>query len=245
MEAAAGAAAAAAERQGATLVVASARLRQGAAMLHQGREDEATALFENAKALYEAAGDRAGVARALNNLASAISDGPDTRRTKALYEEGLAIARAVGEQSLVARFLSNMAIQERRAGNLQASLRMNQESLAIRREIGDRTTAAVSLNNIGNVLLDMGNLKAASEHYEQSAAADPRDRRSARPGAGLVQRGRVASASGQPGPRPRDGRARRSRFEGASTTRPAWRRRCSASGSSPRSKATWRRARAC
>ena len=170
MESAAGAAATAAERQGATLVVASARLRHGSAVLRQGRRDEATRDFENAKALYEAAGDRAGVARALNNLASAISDGPDTRRTKALYEEGLAIARAVGEQDLVARFLSNLAIQERRAGNLQMSLRMNQESLAIRRELGDRTNAATSLNNIGNVLLDMGNLKAASEHYAQSAS---------------------------------------------------------------------------
>ena len=171
MEAASASAAAAAERQGATLVVASARLRQGASVLRQGRADEATKYFEEARTLYNAAGDRAGVARALNNLASAISDGPDTRRTKALYEEGLAIARAVGEQNLVARFLNNMAIQERRAGDLKSSLRMNQESLAIRREIGDKTNGAISLNNIGNVLLDMGNLSAATEHYEQSAAA--------------------------------------------------------------------------
>jgi tetratricopeptide (TPR) repeat protein/tRNA A-37 threonylcarbamoyl transferase component Bud32 len=171
MEAAAESASAAAGRQGAKLVLASARLRQGAAVLRQGRADEATRFFEEARTLYDAAGDRAGVARSLNNLASAISDGPDTRRTKALYEEGLAIARAVGEQNLVARFLNNLAIQERRAGNLQASLRMNQESLAIRREIGDKVNGAISLNNIGNVLLDMGNLSAASEHYEQSAAA--------------------------------------------------------------------------
>jgi eukaryotic-like serine/threonine-protein kinase len=169
MDAAATAAATAAERQGAKLVVALARLRQGAAALRQGRQDAAVRFFEDARTLYDAAGDRAGVARALNNLASASSDGPDTRRTKALYEEGLAIARAVGEQNLVARFLSNMAIQERRAGNLQSSLRMNQESLAIRSEIGDKTNGAISLNNIGNVLLDMGNLASASEHYQQSA----------------------------------------------------------------------------
>jgi tetratricopeptide (TPR) repeat protein len=170
MDAAATTAATAAERQGAKLVVALARLRQGAAALRQGRQDAAVRFFEDARSLYDAAGDRAGVARALNNLASAFSDGPDTRRTKALYEEALAIARAVGEQNLVARLLSNMAIQERRAGNLQASLRMNQESLAIRRETGDKTNGAISLNNIGNVLLDMGNLASASEHYQQSAA---------------------------------------------------------------------------
>lgn len=170
MDAAASAAAQAGERQGAKLIVASARIRQGGAAQRQGRKEDAVRLIEEAKQLYAAAGDRAGVARSLNNLAAAISDGPDTRRTIALYQEGLGMARAVGNQDLVARFLSNMAIQERRAGNLQASLRMNQESLAIRQETGDRTNAAISLNNTGNVLLDMGNLSEASKHYEQSAA---------------------------------------------------------------------------
>lgn len=170
MQAAASAAAAAGERLGARLLVASARLRQGGATLRQGRTDEAVKLFEEARAIYAVAGDKAGVARTLNNLASAISDGPDTKRTRALYEEGLKIARDIGEQDLVARFLNNLAIQERRAGNLQASLKMNQESLAIRRETGDRTNAATSLNNIGNVLLDLGDLQGASRHYEESAA---------------------------------------------------------------------------
>jgi tetratricopeptide (TPR) repeat protein/tRNA A-37 threonylcarbamoyl transferase component Bud32 len=169
MKAAASAAAAAGEAQGARLLVAAARLREGAAVLRQGRSEEAVARFEDAHRIYSEAGDRIGAARALNNLASAISDGPDTRRTVALYEEGLAIARSIGNQDLVARFLNNLAIQERRAGNFQASLKMNRESLAIRRETGDRTNTAVSLNNIGNALLDLGDLAGASRHYEESA----------------------------------------------------------------------------
>ena len=170
MQTAASSAAAAGEKLGARLLVANARLRQGGATLRQGQTDEAVRLFEEARAIYAAAGDKAGVARTLNNLATAISDGPDTKRTNALYEEGLRIARSIGEQDLVARFLNNIAVQERRAGNLQASLKMNQESLAIRREIGDRINAAISLNNIGNVLLDLGDLQGASRHYEESAA---------------------------------------------------------------------------
>jgi len=170
METLAAAAAAVGESQGASLLVATAKWRQGTALLRQGRTDEGTRLTEEARELYGAAGDRAGVARALNSLGAALSEGPDPRRSLTLYEEGLAIARAVGNQDLVARFLNNMAIQYRRAGDLQASLRMNQESLAIRRETGDRTNEATSLNNIGNVLLDLGDLEGASEHYEQSAA---------------------------------------------------------------------------
>jgi tetratricopeptide (TPR) repeat protein/tRNA A-37 threonylcarbamoyl transferase component Bud32 len=173
MQAAAATAATAGEALGARLVVANARLREGAASLRQGDSKRAVTLFEDARAIYGAAGDRAGVARTLNNLASAISDGGDPARTRALYNEGLTIARAIGEQDLVARFLNNIAIQERRAGSLQASLKMNQESLAIRREIGDRTNAATSLNNIGNVLLDLGDLQGASRHYEEIGGDEP------------------------------------------------------------------------
>ncbi|HLG59352.1 MAG TPA: tetratricopeptide repeat protein [Vicinamibacterales bacterium] len=180
MQTAAAAAGAAGQAQGARLLVAAARLREGAAALRLGQTDRSVSLLQDARGIYAEAGDRAGVARTLNNLASAISDGPDTARTRALYEEGLTIARAIGEQDLVARFLNNIAIQERRAGNLRASLKMNQASLAIRREIGDRTNMAVSLNNIGNVLLDLGDLQGASQHYEESAAMsrDMGDRRS-------------------------------------------------------------------
>jgi tetratricopeptide (TPR) repeat protein/TolB-like protein/tRNA A-37 threonylcarbamoyl transferase component Bud32 len=168
--AAAAAAAAAAETQGAQLLLAGARMLEGGAMLRQGETEKSVAMFEQAKRIYSDAGNRGAVANALNNLASAISDGPDTKRAAALYTEALGIARAIGDQRGVARLLNNLAIQERRSGNLKASLAMNQEALAIRREIGDRTNEAISLNNIGNVLLDLGDFEGASRYYEQSAA---------------------------------------------------------------------------
>ena len=168
-QAAAAAAGAMGAARGARLIVASARLLEGGAALRQGQRDTSVRMFEEARRIYGDAGDRGGVARATNNLAAALSDGPDTKRTIALYEEGLAIARAIGDQRQVARFLNNLAIQQRREGNFQASLRMNQESLALRREMGDRTNAAISLNNIGNVLLDLGDFEGASDHYQQSA----------------------------------------------------------------------------
>ena len=166
----ASAAGTAAKAQGAQLIVAGAKLREGGALLRMGDAAKSVSLFEEARRIYAEAGDRGGVARALNNIASALADGPDTQRTVALYEEGLAIARAIGEQDQVARFLNNLAIQKRRAGDLRASLEMNQESLVIRRETGDKTNAAISLNNIGNVLLDLGDFEGASRNYEQSAA---------------------------------------------------------------------------
>ena len=167
-QAAALAAATTAQSQGARLLVAAAWLKAGAAALRLGQREDAVRLLEDARRTFADAGDRFGVARTLNNLATAISDA-DARRAVATYEEGLAIARAIGEQDLIARFLNNLAIQRRRAGDLRGSLDMNRQSLVIRREIGDRVNTSVSLNNIGNVLLDLGDLQGASEHYQQAA----------------------------------------------------------------------------
>ena len=199
METAAAAAGKAGEAQGALLLVAGARLLEGEAAQRLGQLDRAVVLAEEARDSYAKAGDQAGVARALNSLAGAIADGPDTKRTMALYEEGMRIARTIGKQDLVARLLNNIAIQYRRAGDLQTSLKMNQEALAIRREIGDRTNTVISLNNIGNVLLDLGDLQAASKHYEESAAMSREigDRRSEaralfNAGESLRQQGEIA-----------------------------------------------------
>lgn len=170
MQAAAAAAATAGERLGARRLIADARLLEGGALLRMGQADSAATMFEEARRTYDEANDRAGVARSLNNLATSLSDGPQTARVVKLYEDGLKIARTIGDQALIARFLNNLAVQERRAGNLESSLRLNQESLAIRNEIGDPTNAAISVNNIGNVLLDLGDHRGASQHYEQSAA---------------------------------------------------------------------------
>ncbi len=170
MQAAAAAAAAAGEKLGARRLVADARLLEGGALLRMGQAESAATMFDDARRTYDEANDRAGVARSLNNLATSLSDGPQTARVVTLYEDGLKIARTVGDQALIARFLNNLAVQERRAGNLESSLRLNQESLAIRNEIGDPTNAAISVNNIGNVLLDLGDHRGASQHYEQSAA---------------------------------------------------------------------------
>jgi len=169
MRTAAAAAATLGDAQGTWQVVADARLLEGGSLVRQGLVDDAMPLFEQARAAYEDAGDRSGVARTLNNRGIALTNGREWEQAIPLYEEGLVIARAIGNQDLVARLLNNLAILQRRRGDFESSLTMNQESLRIRRELGDRTNIAISLNNIGNVLLDLGDFDGASRHYEESA----------------------------------------------------------------------------
>jgi tetratricopeptide (TPR) repeat protein/tRNA A-37 threonylcarbamoyl transferase component Bud32/TolB-like protein len=169
MQAAAQRASVAGAQQRAKLLVARAKILEGTALFRLGQSPAAVGLVEEARAIYQQAGDRAGVARALNSLGSILSESGDSARGITLYQEALTIARSIGNQNLVARLLNNLAIQERRAGNLDASLRLNREALAIRRETGDRTNLATSLNNTGNVLLDQGDLAGAAKHYHEAA----------------------------------------------------------------------------
>ena len=70
MQAAAAAAAARGQAQGARLIVARAALLEGTAVLRLGDPDRAIAFYDQARVAYAEAGDRGRLAEALNNLAS-------------------------------------------------------------------------------------------------------------------------------------------------------------------------------
>ena len=224
--------------QGARLVVAGAGLLDGTAFYRMGKLDQAEARLQEARATYDAAGDRDGAARAMNSLAAVVTDRGDQRRGQTIYDDALKVARATGNQNLTARLLNNLAISYRRAGDLRRSLALNREALAIRREIGDRTNLAVSLNNIGNVLIDMGDLAGASSQYNRRAGiprgiGDRRGLARALYNAGVALRLQWEAA--------RSLAVNEEALEipgAASTTRPASRRRSSASPRRRRCSAT-------
>ena len=170
---------------------------RGRRLLRMGQTRTAVQLFEEARRHVRDAGDRAGVARSLNNLASAMSDGPDTARGRGAVR-GRPRDRTRDWRAGPGGAASSTTWRSRSAAPaiFKASLKMNQESLAIRREIGDRTNTAISLNNIGNVLLDLGDFQGASRALRAVGRHEPRDRRSARVGARAAQCGRVAEAAG-------------------------------------------------
>ena len=125
MQAAASAAAARGEAQGARLIVARAALLEGhgrAAARRAGAGDRAST-SRRARPTREA-GDRGRPgAGAQQPRRPHLRRSRDAARAAKMYEEALAIARAIGHQHMVARLLNNLAIQERRAGDSRARWR--------------------------------------------------------------------------------------------------------------------------
>ena len=156
--------------RGARLLVADARVAECWANRNLGQPNEAAHACQDARDLYREAGDRLGVATALNNLASVRFDQGDLAGAKALYDETLATYREIGDKGSIALALNNLAVILRSQGDLQAARGLYEEALAACQETGNRLGEASALNNIGGLLSTQGDLDGAKERLERALA---------------------------------------------------------------------------
>jgi tetratricopeptide (TPR) repeat protein/tRNA A-37 threonylcarbamoyl transferase component Bud32 len=163
-------AAAKGEAREAKLLVAAARLLEGTAKRALGEPLKAQAAYEEAQRIYTAAGDRAGVARARNNIATLLKDRGDLVGAKAAFEEAMAFWREVGNPSAVATLLNNTANVLIDQGDLDGAKRMHEQALVIRRELGNKSGMFSSLLGIGNALYGLGDWAGAKSRYQECLA---------------------------------------------------------------------------
>jgi len=167
-------AAAKAQAVGAGLLTARARRLQGMASYNLGELQKALALFDDAKRIYAAAGDRGGAAWAVNNSANIVFDQGDLAGARKMYEEALKIWQEIGDMHGMVSAQNNIAGVFLAQGDLTAAKTMYQKTLATARETNDKTWMEVALSNLGVVHFTQGDLVAAKQIYSQ-ALADSRE----------------------------------------------------------------------
>jgi tetratricopeptide (TPR) repeat protein len=163
-------AAAKGKARGASLLVARARLAEAWCLRSLGHPRDATTAAEEAKAIYEAAGDRGGVALAFLMLSNAREDEGNLSGARQAAEEGLAIRRQIGDDFGMARLLNTLANVLDAQGDLGAARRRREEALALFRRVGNRNGVAVATFNLANLLAKTGDHEAARPLYEQALA---------------------------------------------------------------------------
>jgi non-specific serine/threonine protein kinase len=132
----------------------------GSAQRYLGERAEARRSLQTALDLRAAAGDRARLAMAINNMALVELDDGNLDRARELLEQNLVIKRQLGEPRSIAIGLINLTEVLTRAGRWQAA----QASLAEAAEL------AVGQPQItGLVLCSQGNLAARQRNWEQAA----------------------------------------------------------------------------
>jgi tetratricopeptide (TPR) repeat protein len=161
-----------ARASGARLLYAQARLLEGMALVDLGAAfDAARAALDEARSIFQEAGDRAGVARAVNAISVGFqATRGDREGAKRAFEEALRVCRTIGDQRGIVRQLGNLGNLRAETGDLDGASKLYQEALAISREIGDRSQTARMLNNIGAALWQKEDFAGARRPFEEALA---------------------------------------------------------------------------
>jgi CHAT domain-containing protein len=133
----------------------------GANALVQGDAAAAVPWFEQALAVFRAAGDRRQESRTLAYLAEARERLGDRGQAVSLLAEGLALARPTGDQTLIGECLLGQAHVISGSGEPADGLRIALEAAAAFRKAGNAYNEIRALEAAGEAALQSGNLDEA------------------------------------------------------------------------------------
>ncbi|HEY7111661.1 MAG TPA: protein kinase [Thermoanaerobaculia bacterium] len=152
-------------------MLARARLEEASVLDYQGAYPAARAKYEEARDLYDQAGDRDGAADAVRDVGGILVSLGDLSGGRALYQQALATFRNLGDRRGEASALTDLInLDWIQAGDLALVRRELEELHAIDTEVGDRSGIAWALNGIATVAWDQGDLPRALDLHRQALA---------------------------------------------------------------------------
>ncbi|HEY5949931.1 MAG TPA: tetratricopeptide repeat protein, partial [Kofleriaceae bacterium] len=154
-----------ARKRGAGLLLAKALFREGWALFTLGRYDEADARNTEAKQLFTDLGDRAGLARTLNNVALALHRKHRDSEAMTTFADALEIAQEVGDTQAQAWVLHNWGYLMADTGDLTKAVELIRKKLDLGVERGVTTSSLAAAHvNLSEILRWRGDLAGAQEH---------------------------------------------------------------------------------
>ena len=126
--------------------------------------------FSESLALWQALGDRDGIARALGSLGFLAQALGDYRQAVAYLEQILPLARASTDTQGLARVLTGLALSVLDAGDVERATALCAEGLSLHQGTGDLRGAAAAMANLGAIWLARGDERRAAALWEESLA---------------------------------------------------------------------------
>ncbi len=159
-----------ANSRGERLTAARGLLLSGWALHNLGENEKSTAVSLEAKAAYEAVGDRVGVSRALHNLAiTLIADGK-LDQAESYLNQAISIRRQIQDNQGLCRALGDLGLIRERRGDLPGARKKYLESLAIAQQISDQGATANVYVNLSSIDVSLGKPAEARKSLEQALA---------------------------------------------------------------------------
>lgn len=155
---------------GATIILANARMEEGAAQRRLGRRDLARGAFEEARRIFERAGDRVAAAEALVPLGTLLRQEGDLAGATRLYTEAYDACMAAGSPVRAARARFYVALALADSGKVEEAEQIYEQALVVFREAGDKQAAVATLSNVGTMRYLRGDLAGAAARHEEGRA---------------------------------------------------------------------------
>ena len=134
----------------------------------QGDYDSATACFNECVAEYEKLGNKAGMARSLNQLGFCEREQGQFELARLKHEECIRLAREACDKATVGLGLANLGTIAAKRGDIIRVVEYYETSLGLLRELGDRLLLSTTLNNYSFSLLLMNDFESAEPHIAES-----------------------------------------------------------------------------
>jgi DNA-binding winged helix-turn-helix (wHTH) protein/TolB-like protein len=130
------------------LLLARALYLEAACLAPLGEAENAIAAAEEAKKIYETAGDQWGVSNALEYIAYIHDIRGDWMESEKIYQQALAVNREIGSKTGEAIDLTSLAVARESQGDAEGGKKLDEQALAIYREIGDRNREGWALMGV-------------------------------------------------------------------------------------------------
>jgi len=156
-----------AQKMGARLLLARARLVQGWALDDQSQFEQALRAYSTAQQIYQEAGDLDGTATAMNDVGIVLQKQGDLRGAHDKLQRAQEIFRQLGDKSGLGAVLTNLGEVHRAQGKLSDAEDFYRSALAIWRDAGRKQSEHATMNNLGDVLYQRGDFRGAKKLFEE------------------------------------------------------------------------------
>jgi len=170
-QAAAARAATKAQGMGSRLLFAQGRLMEARALVDLGKFDDAVTACDEARKVFEAAGDVASLAQTENTVGMARVMSGNAKEAKARFEAALGDFRRLGHQRGVAQQLLNLGNVAADAGDSRGAARLYGDAVDAYASIGDKAGVGRTSNNLGTLLWEAKEPERALKAYDQALVA--------------------------------------------------------------------------
>src|SRR6266542_3612463 len=156
------------EKELVTAELVRAMIGQGYRLYLQSGFDQSIAIYRLSQSIAEQIGDKAGIARALNDIASIYNIQGNNAQALEYLQRSLAMSEAGGDNVGISRALITIGEIQFQQGDFARALEHFRKSLEMSESPGDKTAIANSLGNLGALYFDQAEYAQALTYYQKS-----------------------------------------------------------------------------